>query len=154
MEVSKQDLEERFRALSDEALLDRVRAGTLTPLALDVAIDELRARSIVDIPDFDATEQPEESAEPESDPDPDTDVDLVTVARFSNPLEANVLRGCLESHGIFAFVWGEHLGTAHVFLSVASGGMRVQVRSDQVAQAKEVIAAFERGDLAVDDEPE
>lgn len=49
---------------------------------------------------------------------------------------------------------GEHLGTAYNWLSVASGGVRVQVRQDQVAQAKEIIAAFERGDLAIDENPE
>lgn len=122
--------------------------GTLTPLALEVALDELRSRGIQVIADSDQIGKRDESA------DPDPDVDLITVARFSNPLEANVLRACLESHGIFAFVWGEHLGTAHIFLSVASGGTRVQVRSDQVDHAKEVIAAFERGDLAIDEEPE
>lgn len=148
MEISRQDLAERFQALSDDVLLDRVHAGTLTPLALEVALDELRSRGIQVIADSDQIEERDESA------DPDQDVDLVTVARFSNPLEANVLRACLESHGIFAFVWGEHLGTAHIFLSVASGGTRVQVRSDQVDHAKEVIAAFERGDLAIDEEPE
>jgi hypothetical protein len=50
-------------------------------------------------------------------------------------------------------VWGEHLGIAHIFLSIASGGMRVQVRSDQVEEARKVIAAFERGDFALDEEP-
>jgi len=44
---------------------------------------------------------------------------------------------------------GEHLGTAHLFLSVASGSMRLQVRRDQVEQARAVIAAFERGDFAL-----
>jgi hypothetical protein len=65
-----------------------------------------------------------------------------------------VLRACLESHGIFAYVWGEHLGIANIFLSSASGGMRVQVRSDQLDQAREVIAAFERGDFALDEDEE
>jgi len=65
-----------------------------------------------------------------------------------------LLRACLESHGIFAYVWGEHLGVAHIFMSIAGGGVRVQVRSDQVDQAREVIAAFERGDFAIEDEPE
>lgn len=81
-------------------------------------------------------------------------LDLVTVAHFTDPLQANVLRACLESHGIFAFLWGEHLGVAHLFLSAATGGMRVQVRSNQVAQAKAVIAAFERGDFALDEDEE
>lgn len=156
MEISKQDLAERFRALADDVLLQKVRAGTLTPLALEVALDELRSRGIEVAADSEAAEEHDESAgsDPDLEPDLDPDVDLVTVARYSNPLEANVLRACLESHGVFAFVWGEHLGTAHIFLSIASGGTRVQVRRDQVAQAKEIIAAFERGDLAIDEEPE
>ena len=37
-------------------------------------------------------------------------------------------------------------------MSIAGGGVRVQVRSDHVDQAREVIAAFERGDFALDDE--
>jgi hypothetical protein len=85
--------------------------------------------------------------------EPGEDIDLVPVAYFTDPLQANVLRACLESHGIFAYVWGEHLGIAHIFLSIASGGMRVQVRSDQVEEARKVIAAFERGDFALDEEP-
>jgi len=85
---------------------------------------------------------------------PDDDIDLVTVAQFSNPLKANVLRACLESHGIFAYVWGEHLGVTHIFMSIAGGGVRVQVRSDQVDQACEVIAALERGDFALDEDEE
>ena len=150
MEVSREDLAERFGALSDEVLLERIRAGTLTPLALEVATAELRARGIEVTADSDAAnDEPEEDSD-----DADPDVDLVSVARFSNPVEANVLRACLESHGIYAFVWGEHLGTANVFLSMASGGIRVQVREDQVDQAKEVIAAFERGDFAIDDDHE
>jgi hypothetical protein len=154
MKISKEDLAERFRTLADEVLLDRVRVGTLTPLALEVALEELRSRGIEDVAVPPESEQSEEQPEESADPDPGSDVDLVTIARFSNPLEANVLRNCLESHGIFAFVWGEHLGTAHLFLSVASGGMRVQVRADQVEQAKEVIAALERGEFSIDEEPE
>jgi hypothetical protein len=156
MQVTRQDLEERFQTLTDEVLLGRVRAGTLTPLALEVALVELRSRGIEAVAEPDAAAEHEESSDlaPDSDSDADPEADLVTVARFNDPLEANVLRACLESHGIFAFLWGEHLGTTHMFFSVITGGMRVQVRADQVEQAKEVIAAFKRGDLAIDEEPE
>ena len=153
MNVSKKDLEERFKALTDEALLDRLQAGTLTPIATEVALAELRSRGIetaasAEAPDASTPDELDESA------DPDSDIDLVTVAQFSNVLEANVLRNCLESHGVFAYVWGEHLGVANVFLSTISGGMRVQVRQDQVERAKEIMTALERGDLAIDEEPE
>jgi hypothetical protein len=149
MDISEADLTKHFRELSDEALLEQLRAGTLTPFALEVAEREARSRHL-EIPQAEPVDADPDL--PESDiPD---DVDLVTVAQFSNPLKANVLRACLESHGIFAYVWGEHLGVAHIFMSIAGGGVRVQVRSDQVDQAREVIAAFERGDFALDEEQE
>jgi hypothetical protein len=147
MDVSEADLTKHFRELSDDALLEQLRAGTLTPFALEVAEREARSRDL-EIPEAEPVDTEADSQEIDI---PD-DVDLVTVAQFSNPLKANVLRACLESHGVFAYVWGEHLGVAHVFMSIAGGGVRVQVRSDQVDQAREVIAAFERGDFALDEE--
>jgi hypothetical protein len=152
MDVSEADLTEHFRALSDEALLERLQEGTLTALALEVAEREAHSRGLQ--PPTAAPADPAAVADSGESDEPDDDIDLVTVAQFTNPLKANVLRACLESHGIFAYVWGEHLGVAHIFLSIAGGGVRVQVRSDQVAQAREVIAAFERGDFAIEEEPE
>jgi Putative prokaryotic signal transducing protein len=151
MDVSEADLTEHFRALSDEALLERLQEGTLTALALEVAEREAHSRGL-ELPP--APADPDAVADSGESDEPDDDIDLVTVAQFANPLKANVLRACLESHGIFAYVWGEHLGVAHIFMSIAGGGVRVQVRSDQVAEAREVIAAFERGDFAIDEEPE
>ncbi|HKQ15782.1 MAG TPA: DUF2007 domain-containing protein [Steroidobacteraceae bacterium] len=146
MDVSEADLTEHFRILTDQALLERLRAGTLTPFALEVAEREARSRGL-EIP----IEQPEAAVGAAPDQDYDTDdIDLVTIAKFENPLTANVLRACLDSHGIFAFIEGEHLGVANRLMSIR-GGMRLQVRSDQVAEAREVIAAFERGDLALDE---
>src|SRR5262245_45318365 len=107
MDVSKEDLAERFNGMSDDALVARVQAGTMTPLALEVALAELRSRGIDVAADIGTPAEHDDSAEPSED-----DIDLVTVARFTNPLKANILRACLESHGIFAFLWGEHLGTA------------------------------------------
>ena len=148
MEVSREELAKNFRELSNEELLARVQAGTLTDLAADVAVSELRTRGL-ELPKT----QPTEKSVGADELDEET-VDLVTVARFSTPLKANVLRACLEAHGIFAFVWGEHLGTAHVVYSVAGGGVRVQIPESQLAQAKEVMAAWERGELEIDGEPE
>ena len=81
----------------------------------------------------------------------DSTAKLVTVAEFWDPLQASLLRAFLEAHGIFAFVWGEHLGTGHAFLSVAGGGSRVQVPGDQIAQARELMGALERGELEIRD---
>ena len=155
MDVSEADLTEHFRALSDAALLEQLQAGTLTAFAHEVAAREARSRHLQLAAAEPADTDP--AADSGGSDDPDDDIDLVTVGQFSDPLKANVLRACLESHGIFAYIWGEHLGVANIFLSTASGGMRVQVRSDQLDQAREVIAAFERGDFALDEgegEPE
>src|SRR5262245_60020836 len=46
MDVSRDDLVMPFRDLSDEELLSRLRARTLTPLAVEVVSTELRTRGI------------------------------------------------------------------------------------------------------------
>jgi hypothetical protein len=143
MEVSRSELAARFRDLSDGELQQLVAEGNLTELAIEVATSELQSRGL-QVPT--ATQRTEPSAQ--------EPLDLVTVDRRVNSVEANVLRACLEAHGIFAYVWGEHLGTANIIFSAATGGVRIQVRSDQVEQAKEVIAAFERGEFALDEDPE
>jgi hypothetical protein len=148
VDVSREELRERFREFSDEELLRHFNSGALTPLAADVVSEALRLRGMEPPPaeTLDSTAMPAKEQEVGA-------IDLVTVAEFPNPIQANLLRACLESRGIFAYVWGEHLGMANILLSIASGGIRVQVRGDQVAQAKEVIAAFERGDLEIHDNP-
>ena len=88
----------------------------------------------------------------DDDPSPDSGMPLVTVAEFFNPVFANTLRARLEAEGVFAYVWGEHLGTVHGFLSAAGGGVRVQVRADQAAEARQILAAIERGEYSLDDE--
>lgn len=155
MEISKEDLEERFQALADHVLLARLQAGTMTPLATEVAIAELRSRGIdPSVKNSDAADEPDEFVEDEEPAEFGPEADLIGVARFTNVLDANVLRACLESHGIFAFVLGEHVATAHIIHSMATGGVIVQVRRDRFEQAKEVIRAFERGDFAIDEVPE
>lgn len=146
MNVSRDELRERFREFSDEELLRHLRSGTLTPLAAEVASEALRRRGIEPPP-----AEPPESAALAAQDQEEGEIDLVTVAELQNPLQANLLRACLESRGIFAYVWGEHLGMANILLSIAGGGIRVQVRSDQAAQANEVIAAIEQGKLEVPD---
>jgi len=143
MEVSRSELAARFRDLSDGELQQLVAEGNLTELAIEAATSELQSRRL---PVPTATQRTEPSAQ--------EPLDLVTVDRRVNSVQANVLRACLEAHGIFAYVWGEHLGTANIIFSAATGGVRIQVRSDQVEQAKEVIAAFERGEFALDEDPE
>jgi hypothetical protein len=162
MEISKAELASKFQTLTDAELIRRLHQGTMTPLALAVAQEELRSRG-VELPRAQPAEAPTnepvtEIVEPAallSDTDDTGEgVDLVTLARFSNSLKANVLRACLESHGLFAHVWGDHLGIAHFIWSNAGGGIRVKVRADQLAQAQGILEAFERGDYSLDDDVE
>jgi len=160
MQVSREELVESFGQLSDEELLERVRAGTLTELAREVAANELRLRGLEppagpsDVAHHETFGEPEASAEAWSGMPGDGDLELVTLRHLTNPLTANVLRTYLQSHGVYVHLWGEHLGTVNIVWSVAAGGMRIQVPRSQVAQAQELIAAWERGELISDDVPE
>ena len=51
-------------------------------------------------------------------------------------------------------MWPASLRCDREGLAAIPGRMRIQVRSDQVEQAKEVIAAFERGEFALAEDPE
>jgi len=109
MDISRVELVSRFRLTSDEDLTRRLTACTLTPLAVEIAEAELRLRGVNIFVNRSA--DVESSDEHEDAPE----ADLVTVAIFSNPLQASVLPACLESEGVFAHVWGEHLGIANIF---------------------------------------
>jgi hypothetical protein len=143
MEVSREDLTQRFELLSDEDLSGSLRSGTLTPLAAEVASSILSSRG-VDPVSFPGTVDSTVESAVEIDDDASH---LVTVSVHWDAMKANLLRTLLESHGIFVHMWGEHLATTHVFLSNAGGGTRLQVPRGQVTQANELIGAFERGEL-------
>ncbi len=138
-----------YRDFSDEELLRRWRSGSLTEAAQKTALAELTARGIRPPP---VAAQPESTAaQPTVSTGP---VELATVATFSTPFEAHVLRAQLEAEGLFAVVADEHLvGTNQLWRS-ALGGVRVQVGSEFLAQAKEIMAATQEGafNLAQDED--
>ena len=59
---------------------------------------------------------------------------MVTAAFCSNPAEAELLRSLLEENGIEAFVLDDSFG----------GAIRLQVPSDQAAEAKRIIDEAEK----------
>jgi hypothetical protein len=66
--------------------------------------------------------------------------DLVTIAHFNAPSWADLVRSRLEAAGIEAFLPDEGLAqTAQVYLAGA-GGYRVQVRDEDEARARAVVA--------------
>jgi hypothetical protein len=142
MDVSREELATRFREMSDEELLRHLRSGDLTPLALEEATSTLNSRGLASS----ALPGPADAGAYSQDESVDERIDLVTVAEAVNAVEANVIRRLLESHGIFASVWGEHTPVSP-WAFLPGTLPRVQVRSDQVDQARELLAAMRTGDL-------
>ncbi|MDX8386049.1 MAG: DUF2007 domain-containing protein [Gallionella sp.] len=78
--------------------------------------------------------------------------DFVTVAQFLDPTDAHIMRSCLEAAGVPAIVADANMVQMHSLLSIAVGGVRIRVPANHVAEAEEVIAAFNRGDFALPDD--
>lgn len=71
----------------------------------------------------------------EGDGDPAPSAGLVTLARFTNPAEAQIVRGMLESAGIDCFLAGENINNA----LQAAFRVRLQVAADDEASARQLI---------------
>ena len=65
--------------------------------------------------------------------------ELITVANFSHPTEADPVVAWLESEGIECFVTNEHTVTMNWLYSNAIGGVGVQVRAADVERANELL---------------
>jgi hypothetical protein len=64
---------------------------------------------------------------------------VTTVATFSKPEEAHLLRTRLEAAGIPAFVQDEHIVQMDWLYSNAIGGVRVQIADEDVPAAQEFL---------------
>ncbi len=64
---------------------------------------------------------------------------MITIATFSKPEEAHLLRMRLEAGGIPAFVQDENTVQMNWLYSNAIGGVRVQINEEDVPKAKEVL---------------
>lgn len=78
--------------------------------------------------------------------------DYVLIARLMIPTDAHVIRGCLEAAGIDVILTDDQHMQANLLLAPAIGGARVLVREKDLARANDILAAFERGDLALSDD--
>ncbi|MBD3893911.1 DUF2007 domain-containing protein [Hydrogenophaga sp.] len=79
--------------------------------------------------------------------------DWQTLARFFSPTEACLLRGCLQAAGVPAALADAHLVQTYSLLASAVP-VRVLVPERCLAQARAVMAAYQRGDYSLpDDEP-
>ena len=64
---------------------------------------------------------------------------MITVASFSKPEEAHLLRLRLEAGGVPAFVQDENMVQMDWMYSNAIGGVRVQIAEEDVDRAKEIL---------------
>lgn len=64
---------------------------------------------------------------------------LVTVATFSNSFNMNVVKGRLEHDGIPSFAKDEHTVTVNPLYGGALGGIKLQVREEDFAEAKRIL---------------
>jgi hypothetical protein len=156
--VTRQSLAAQYRLLGDAELVELANSVEMTELAREVAAAELEARGVTSARQAPAAIRLE--AEPEATPDPDHeteldegDADLVQIARYLKPMEAEILRTRLEAEGVFAVITDHNLAQVNPILSPVIGGARVLVRESQRNQAREIMLAVERGDYRLEDEP-
>jgi hypothetical protein len=141
MNTDLPDLARRFKEIGDEELLSRYGSGTLNEIAQRVAAAEIASRGL-ELPGPIGTVG--EISEYEG--------DFVTVAQFLNPTDAHIVCSRLEASGVPAVVADANLVQMNSLWAVAVGGVRIRVPENRVAEAKEVIEAFNRGDFALPDD--
>ena len=78
--------------------------------------------------------------------------DWQTLITVFSPTEAYLLRGVLQAAGVPASVADAHLVQAYTLLAGAIP-VRVQVPEHRRAQGEAVLAAYERGDYGLTDDP-
>jgi hypothetical protein len=141
LQPNRRSLEETFRALADDELLRRCASGQLTEFAQSIALAELRARGL------------ELPAEPHAPPKAEQQYlgDWVMIARYLAYTEAHMLKSLLEAAGIPATLGDAHLVQTDALLIPAMRGASVRVPASCAAKAREVEAAFKRGDFQLDD---
>ena len=146
MQVDRAQLEHRFRDMTDEELL-RQLGEDLTELAREVALAEAQRRGIyLEALKVSDEEAPIEVAHGHG--------PLKVCARYLDPLTAQVLAACLQNAGLAARVMDSDtiFASGAYFGSLPRGGVRVMVPESQLEDALRVRAAFDAGELAIDED--
>ena len=135
------ELTERFAALADDELLRRCESHDLTPQAARVAHQELQRRGLTPSPSRPTTLASFANGE-----------DLATVVTLFDPVEAYIVQGCLKASGVAAQVADVNLIQTYALLTPALGGVRILVPASHLEQAQAVVAAYQRGDFALNED--
>ena len=75
---------------------------------------------------------------------------MISVYRGSDYLQAQLLTGLLQQHGIEVFLQGAALQGGLGELP-ATGHLSIMVEADDQEAARSLLDAYERGELAIDD---
>ena len=70
-------------------------------------------------------------------------LELVTIFTSDNLPEIDIMKSFLESNGIKCFVANEYIVQANWLYSVATGGIQLKIRQEDVAKAKELLSSRE-----------
>ncbi len=143
MEAQKSYMQAHFARLDSSELQRLVTGDQMTDAARELAHAELKLRGI-------ALDLADSELSPVS-----SDVDLgafETLRQFLNPTEAHMAAACLQANGIPAFVADANLVQANMLLGIALGGVRLQVPFALTSEAKIILAAYDRGEFALDEE--
>lgn len=139
MNPSTHDLELVFDRLSDEELLRRCESGTLTEEAQRIALNEAHLRGLNPVEPQPVAEKKEEAP---------YYGDFVVVARGLNIMQAQMYQSLLESAGVPAEIGDANISRVYGLLFSAN----IKVPEAFVPEARKVIAAFRRGEFALDDD--
>ncbi len=128
-----------FSTLDDAALLDLLAPGALTDIANTLVRAELDSRGVAIA---DAHEAPAQA--------PDLG-EFQTLQHFLEPIQAHMLAACLQDRGIPAFVADADMVQTNMLLSIALGGVRLQVPEALFERAQAIMESYDRGDFALKD---
>lgn len=135
MNPTKHELEQVFKKLCDEELLVRCASGTLTEEAKSIALKEAHLRGL-------NPTEPQPVVEKEE----TYYGDFVIVVRDLNMTEAHLYKTLLEAAGVPAEIGDANFSRAYGSMYSAN----VKVPEAFVLEAREIFAAFKRGDFVLD----
>lgn len=140
--MNNTDLVAHYKTLTNEEVLSRASCGRLTEAAQAVAEAELRSRHIP---------VPVQAVNIEL-ADGQYLGDMVILERGLDPTDAHILCSLLATAGIVADAGDANLVQTHNLLAIAVGGAKIRVPISQLQEARELLAAYKRGDFALDDD--
>ncbi|WP_165971270.1 DUF2007 domain-containing protein [Luteimonas terrae] len=74
------------------------------------------------------------------------------VARYDDPIEAQIACGLLQAEGIEVHVGDAHTALANWEWRLAIGGVKLHVPDDQLERARGILQRLEAGDYALPDD--